>query len=394
MSTGSTGPAEAAGERQRSWVRTLAAPVAAAIVLGAVGGGAFYYFVELRGPGVRRTNPAAARRVATTHVLVTIDSPSGESSALAMIGRTREGAKVLSIQPTTIVEVPGIGPRSIALALRQSGAEGTAVAVANALRIMVPSVLTGSAANVAATVDAVGGVTVTVPKTLKEDAAGFTRTVFGAGPAQMTGDAFVRYMTASFLAETGADRDNRQQAGWRALLTALTKPEATQALTSWSTDIPQPTVLSLLRSCAQEPAPLSLPVTSVGLAGEKVGRIDEGQLPVVRRQLADYTNGAETLDGRRVRLVVGVPSPVGPIVGRILVNAGYLIALSGKSSVPAVATRVAVSPTVTDAEATGKDIAGLLGMGVVRVSTDSATDADIILTIGMDWANANGFRQR
>jgi hypothetical protein len=251
----------------------------------------------------------------------------------------------------------------------------------------------GSAADAAATVDALGGVTVAVPKALRDVSAGFPRTSFNAGVVQMTGDAFVRYMTGSFIAEGATDRDARQQAGWRGLLTVLTKPQATQALVTWSTDIPQATVLSLLRSCAQAPAPLTLPVIPVGLAGQNIVRIDDGGLPVLRRQLADFSNGAETLDGRRIRLVVAVSGPVGPVVGRILVNAGYVIALSGKSAKPATATRVAVSPAVPDAEATGKDIAGLLGMGVVRVSTDSAADADIILTIGMDWANANGFPQ-
>jgi hypothetical protein len=114
----------------------------------------------------------------------------------------------------------------------------------------------------------------------------------------------------------------------------------------------------------------------------------------VRRSLVEFTNGAETLDGRRVRLVVRASGAVGPIVGRILVNAGYVIEMSGRTTTPANVTRVAVAPTVPDAEATGRDIADLLGMGVVRVSTDASADTDIILTIGMDWAEANGFPQR
>ena len=133
--------------------------------------------------------------------------------------------------------MPGLGPRSATLALRQSGPEGAAVAVANALRITVPSTLDANGATVAGTVDSLGGLTVVVPKAIRADGGGFTRTAFVPGPAHLTGDAFVRYMTGSFVGETDSDRDNRQQAGWRALLGALTKPQAAQALRTWTTDV-------------------------------------------------------------------------------------------------------------------------------------------------------------
>jgi hypothetical protein len=139
---------------------------------------------------------------------------------------------------------------------------------------------------------------------------------------------------------------------------------------------------------------VSVPGTDIGLAGEHLLRVDEGGLSSARQALVDFTNGAETLDGRRVRLVIRASGAVGPIVGRILVNAGYVIEMSGKTTTTAPVTRVAVAPAVPDAEATGKDIASLLGVGVVKVSTDTSADTDIILTIGMDWAEANGFPQR
>ena len=135
-------------------------------------------------------------------------------------------------------------------------------------------------------------------------------------------------------------------------------------------------------------------MTPIGLAGEHLVQIDEGGLPEIRRSLVDFTNGAETLDGRRVRLVIRATGAVGSIVGRILVNAGYVIQMSGKTATPATVTRIAVAPSVPDAEATGRDIADLLGMGLVKVSTDFSADTDIILTVGMDWAEANGFPQR
>ena len=391
MSTDSTEQPEA---RRRAWWRSLLIPGVAAVVVGVAAGGAVYYFSVYRKPAMHHTNPSAARRVASDHMLVAIENQAGQSSAVAMIGRTDAGPEVLTVSPNVIVEVPGIGPRSVALAVRQAGAEATAVAVANTLRVTVPSAMAANVPAVVGTVDDLGGVTVDVPQELRSDAGGFARTAFAAGPAHMSGDAFARYMTGSFLGENEAARDTRQQAGWRALLASATKPGAPQAFASWTTDIPPAAALSLLRSCAGSPIPLTIPVTPVGLAGEHLVRVDEGEVASVRRSLLDFTNGAETLDGRRIRLVVRASGPVGPIVGRILVNAGYVIEMSGRTTTRAGVTRVAVAPSVPDAEATGKDIASLLGMGLVRVSTDTSADTDIILTIGMDWAEANGFPQR
>jgi len=392
MSTDSTEAPEAGGRGRSRRLRNLAIPALIAVLIGAAGGGAFYYFYELRRPSFHHSNPSAARRVAATHVLIAIEN--AESSAVAMIGRTGGGGKLLTVSPNVIVEVPGVGPRSVNLSVRQAGAEATAVALANALRVTVPAALAANAVTVAGTINALGGVNVAIPNALRTSSGGFTHKAFDAGPAQMTGDSFVRYMTGSFVDETEAERDTRQQAGWRALLLASTKPEAGQAFASWTTDVQPGAALALLRACAASPLPLTLPVTPAALAGEHLVRIDEGAIADVRRSLVDFTNGAENPDGRRVRLVIRASGAVGSIVGRILVNAGYVIEMSGRTTTPASVTRVAVAPTVADAEATGKDIATLLGMGLVKVSTETSADTDIILTIGMDWAEANGFAQR
>jgi hypothetical protein len=386
MSTASTEPPE----RRRS-LRGLAVPVAAAVVIGAVGGGGAYYAFAVRRPKPHRSNPIAARRVAVNHALVALEGLSEQSVAVAVIGRTSSGPKILTVPASTVVQVPGVGPRSVALALRQSGTEATAVAVANELRITVPFAMSAVTANVAGTVDALGGVTVDVPRAVTDRAGGET---FAAGPTQMPGDEFVRYMTGAFRAETDRELQARQQSGWRALLALFVQPSAAQAFRTWTTDVPLTAAVSLLRSCASSSQLIVLPLTPVPVSGGQVANVDEGALPPIRRELGDFTNGAETLDGRRVRLVVGTSAPAAMVVGRILVNAGYVIEISGREVRPASITRISVAPTVTDAEATGDDLADLLGMGFVKVSTDTDTDADIILTVGMDWAQANGLPTR
>ena len=393
MSTGSTATTETRG-RAESWLRRLGLPAAAAILLGAIGGGAFYYLVELRSPGFRRTTPAAARRLASTHTLVALGGTGDETPAFAVVARAGGTSSVLTVPPTLVLEVPGVGPRTMTLALRQAGPGGAAVALANTLRILVPSSVAGSTGTVATTVDEAGGVTVDVPSALRSSADGSLRPVFGPGRVEMSGADFVRYMTGRYAQETDHERDVRQHAGWRSFLGALAASGKGDLLRNWTTDIDGDRILHLLRQAGRAPTPLTLPTTAIALSGEGVVRIDDRQLSTVRSLLSDISNGAETADGRRVRLIIAADGPVGGLVGRILVNAGYVVEVSGKAARRSEVTRISVSPSIEDAESTGKDIAGLLGMGSVRVSTDSDTAADIMLVIGMDWAEANGFPQR
>jgi hypothetical protein len=383
MSTDSTAPPE-----RRSLVRRLLVPAAIALALGALGGGTAYFLLYVRNPPRRTANAAAVRRVATTHMLVAIEDAGGEQTAVVLVGRTSSGAKLLTIPPTTVVDVPGLGPRTVSLALHDAGPEAAAVAVANALRITVPAALTVPAATAAGSVDTLGGVDVTVPA----GAAEFTG--FGPGPAHLGGDGFVRYMTAAPAHETDEQLALRQAAGWRGLLAAMTRPQAQRVISGWTVDIPTASALDLMRACAQGAEALPLPVTPIALAGANLVELDEGAADGVRRALADFSNGASTLEGRRIRLVIRTDAAAGPVVGRILVNAGYVIVMSGKTTTTSPVTRIAVAPSVPDADAAGRDVADLLGMGVVRVSTDISADADIILTIGMDWAETNGLPPR
>ena len=392
MSTSSTDNTE---RPRASWLRRLGLPALAAVAIGAVAGGAYYYFVELRNPGVRRTNPAVARRVASTHTLVSIGGVEDTTTpAFALIGRAGSSHVLVPVSPSLVVEVPGLGPRTIALALRDAGPGAAAVALANTLRVTVPSSMAATNAAVATTADEVGGVEVTVPRTLRTFTNGVLERAFSSGPTHMTGADFVRFMTGRYAEETQLELDARQSAGWRGFLTAVAGPGGKDLLRGWTTDIAKPGLLRLLRESAPSPVEPRLPVSAIGLAGERLVRIDEARLADFRQTLADWSNGAETVDGRRIRLIVAADGPLGPLVGRILVNAGYVVEISGKAAKPAATTRIAVSPAITDAEATGKDLEGLLGTGSVRVSTDSDTAADIMLVIGMDWAEANGFPQR
>jgi hypothetical protein len=275
--------------------------------------------------------------------------------------------------------------------MRQSGPEGAAVAVANALRVTVPAALMGTPSAVAATVDAAGGAEVGVPKELHTWVNGFRQTVFSAGATHMTGSEFVRYQTGSFSGENDQDRDARQLAGWRALLAVVARRSA--SLGSWTSDIDAHVAAGLLSSAVQPVALLTVPVTGIELAGEHILRIDEGRLPSLREALQGLSNGAESVENRRVRLIVGASGPIGPEVGRILVNAGYVVAFSGKATKPADTTQIDVSPTVPRADAEADALVGLLGAGTARVFADTAMEADIMLVIGMDWAEANGFPQ-
>lgn len=384
MSTGSTGPRD-------SLLRRLGVPAAAAVLVGALAGGVFYYFVEVQ-PGRRRTNPAVARRVATTHTLIAIGGTGDEPAAFALIGRADSGPAIVSVPSSLVVSVPGLGPRTLTLALRDSGPGAAAVGLANELRITVPSSAAAPPAIAASMVDRIGGVQLNAERALRTTGDD-TQTVFQAGPLHLSGHDFLGFMTRRFD-ESQPDQEARHLAGWRALFRAMSASTGEDPLRRWTTDVDRRTVRDLIRDSATSQALLSVPVSEIGLVGERLVRIDDSRLPSLRDSLANLSNGAETTHGRRIRLVVAADGPIGPLMGRILVNAGYVVELSGKAARRAESTRIAVSSGVADAESTGKDLAGLLGMGSVRVSTNSDSAADIMLVIGMDWAKANGFPQR
>jgi hypothetical protein len=74
----------------------------------------------------------------------------------------------------------------------------------------------------------------------------------------------------------------------------------------------------------------------------------------------------------------------------VLVDAGYVIVLTGRASRDYASTEVVVPKDVADAEATGEKVVDLLGTGTVAITNRQTSVADIIVVVGSDWAQKNG----
>lgn len=381
MSADSTGPAERPS-RARRWlglaiVGVLFAGLGAAMLVRQLGGRS--------GTDEDRVPRETGRRA--EHVLVALEPEGDGLPALAVVAATDRGGVVAMLPATTVVEVPGTGPLTLARALRETGTEGLATAIANVVRMEVPHVLVGSSAAVAALVDAVG-VTVDVP----EDVATGDATLYTRGPARMGGSDFVRYMTASFEGKTELDRLIRQGAAWRGLLRSISSGGA-DALQTWSGDADRTAAAGIVRAAARDPVVMSLPTTRLSIAGEDLYRVDDEGLDPMRDALSPFVTTTRRA-GRRVRFLVGTVAQAGPAAAARLIDAGYVIVLTGPASRAYATTEVVVTAGNTEAEQAADEVVRLLGTGAVVLTDRQTSVADIMLVVGSDWAKANGFTAR
>lgn len=384
MSTDFTGLPERPPRRTR-WLAL------ALVGVLAVGAGAALVVRQLgrTTPRDDASDEGSDRPSAASHVLVAVRGEGEALPALAVVADTPAGGVVVLLPATAVVEVPGTGPISLARALQETGPEGLAVSVANAVPIRVPSAIVGSASAVEAAVDA-AGVTVDVPEDVVVDEGGEQRTLYSRGPTRMTGGEFVHYQTASFPGKLELDRLIRQGAGWRGLLGTLAEA-GPDALRSWSGDTDR--AARVIRAAGDDPTVMSLPVERLSLAGEDLYQVDDEGLGPLRRALAEFIT-VEDDTGRRVQLLVGVDAPVGPAAARVLVDAGYVIVLTGPASRPYEVTQVVVTANVAEGRRAGEAILDLLGGGSVGVTDRRFSVLDIMLVVGADWAEANGFSSR
>lgn len=368
--------------------------LAALVILAVVGLGAFSFirfWPDDSGPDDGQ--PADGKARTTAHLLVAIEGAEGSRPAIVLVANSKAGTSLVHVPATTQVEVPGVGPLTLADALVQTGPEGLAVSIANAIGIKTPRTLVASSIVAVQTVDALGGVQVDVAQDVVVQEEAGPRTVFGRGVTQMDGSRFVEYLTASFPSQLELDRIVRQRPAWRALFGKLREAGSERPLMGWRGDIDGAAAAAILRETSTEPRAVSLGVERQGFTGADIYSVDESELGSLRSTLKDFV-AVSTEKGRRVRLLVGSPDQVGPKVGRVLVDAGYVIVLTGRASQPYASTEVVVTQDLADAQAVGEEVVKLLGTGSVAITNRQSSVADIIVVVGSDWAQKNGSRPR
>lgn len=359
------------------------------------GGGWLLYDARDRpaSPAKPGSTPVPAARAADAHVLLLVARGEGEQPpAMALIARDAPGDVVIPLPVSTLVETAGLGPRPLDRALAEAGREGLVTSVANALRLRVPRALVGDPAAVRASLEPLAPFEVDVPETVNVVEGGNTIEVFRQGRTQLDAATFYRFLTERFADELELDRIARQTAAWRGLLAAIAD-RRTVGFEGWEGDVEASAAGRLLSGLAASDASVEpLPVERVGLTGEDLYQIQDDGLTRVD-ELLSAMRSVDDIDGRRLRLLVGADGPIGPVVARTLIDAGYVIVLTGKASRPYEQTQVVVPQGSDELRARAQDIIRLLGTGRLGVFTRPTTLADIMLVIGRDWAAANGYPQ-
>jgi LCP family protein required for cell wall assembly len=202
------------------------------VLLGAVVAGGYVYVNHAAGsiqriPVKFTTLHAAKSDGGMTILLTSEDSPSGSAGSTATpdlsglimllhINANQKAGGVVSIPPQTEVQVPGRGKTELWNALNIGGPSLLVQTVQSLTRVPINHYARIDFTHAAAVINALGGVTVTVPQTTT--ASGH---VFRAGANQLNGTTAVDYTRQSSLTEQ--QRVLRQQNLMRAMLTKMAR---------------------------------------------------------------------------------------------------------------------------------------------------------------------------
>ncbi|HVA59017.1 MAG TPA: LytR C-terminal domain-containing protein [Mycobacteriales bacterium] len=391
-------------QRQRRSRRIRGLIAAAVVVLLALVGGALGV-----GLGVHQgTPPAAAGARPQATLLFQLRGADGSAVVSALLAhdtRTGQGAEIL-IPSRVISEVPGSGSLLFGRALAlPNGANLSRDALADLMNVTVDGSWVVTTGGLAALIDRVGGVTVTVDTTITTPVRGGGQAVLlNPGRQLLSGANAVTY--AGYLApgEPQIADLPRLQAVLDALMARL--PAQPGALAGELTALGGGSAISGL-SMAQTAALLvefarddagnrvqydTLPTTTLEVgSGPASYGIDTGQVQqLVSTVLADSVPPGAVSGSRRVLVENGVGTPgLGSSVRDRLVNAGLQVV--GDRNAPHFGFRtslVLIFAETSQQIALGDEVARALNLDpakVVRVSTRDQNIADVIVIIGADY---------
>jgi LCP family protein required for cell wall assembly len=378
----------------------VAATVAGVLgVLSAVGA----WFVLGGGDG--QGKPASAPARTQTTLLVQVLDAKRETVAAALMahdtagGGTGYGALVPS---SLVVTAPGQGSVSFAATSTGGVPNASVEAVADALGVQVDGSLQMDASALAALVDAVGGVDVTVDKDVTQTQGRKIVVVVSAGPAHLTGRQAAAY--ATFLGPQEAEqlRLARFSSVWQALLGKLpADPAALDAtvkglrahLTSSMSAGRLDSVLEGLRSdeAGQRLSFDTVPTRQLDQGGgPSVLVVDTTALPALLQ--AGFAGSMPSqAAGPAVRVVVqngvGTPGLVPKARDRLL-KAGLVFVSGGnadKFGYPH--SYVLILDTSDTSRAQGEATARALGLPLsdITVTDQGQTLADVVVVLGADF---------
>jgi polyisoprenyl-teichoic acid--peptidoglycan teichoic acid transferase len=308
----------------------------------------------------------------------------------------------------TLLEVPGLGLDRLRQAHQYGGAALAEAAVSNALGIEIDHTATVSASGLAAWLERIGGLTVSVPDRLvRRDEDGSASVRFEPGTQFLDGPRL-----AELWAFRGREEDElatfpRQQLLWRELLTHLAEdPDRVTALVGdgapqLDTDA-EPDWLDRLfteLAVAHRDGRLAFSLLPVepfggeGPDGTATYRLREAETAaLVEARLADSVPEAGTGDPVRVQVLNGVGVPgVGQQVDRLLGGGRFRIVLTDNArNFDFTETQILIYDESERSLAAAERVREQLGVGSIQVSRQPQSVVDLTIVVGADLVERSG----
>ncbi len=395
----------ASSQSQQSHSRLL---IISGSLLGLVAVAVLVWFVFLRGDTTTGATPAPSPSSTgptqpTMLFQVTDTSGIAVDNALLSVGGPQDRGNMITIPPTTIVDVATGGTLPFGEITRLPDPDGSANALSDAIGVVVDSTVAMDTLAFSGLVDAVGGITADVDiDVVEEQPDGSAVILVPAGDNRpLTGPQAAAFATYLATGEPEEARMARFSQVLRLTLAALPdEVSKIQAIltglgTSVETTVPLEQVSEFLLRLrddvrSDEVAYKGLPVKPIDTGGPTAYRIDQEAAAVMVQELFPE---AVRVPGpnAKVRVLVqnGVGSPgLNAAARQQLVDAGFTYVNGGNAEAfGVVETAIVVPDSSAESLQWGADIATALGVptSAVQVATTGQSVADVIVVLGADF---------
>ncbi len=391
---------EARQRRSSRRVKVVGAAVAVVVLLAAV--------VFLVGPGSGGGHTTAAGPPARSQSTLLVQLLGARSTAQASVLLAHDTANGgsgagLLVPSALVVNVPGFGSSSFGDASTLGSRDAAALALSDALNVLVDGTWTLQPATFAALVDAVGGVTVDAQSQVTQPTANGGATVLIA-PGQQKLDGALAAVYASYLGsgEPEQARLARFSEVWQQVVAQLpSQPSQVSALLSKlgkgsQSSFPAQRLATFLLGLkadqkAQQMTYQNLPVRTMDTgAAQPASVLDEAQAQqLVSSQLAGSLPPVRGSGPVRVLVQNGLGTPgLGETTRAKLVAAGLTYINGGNAAQFGYAKSVVL---IADASAQsrreGADVAAALRLpqSSLRIAAQGQTIADVVVIVGADY---------
>lgn len=349
--------------------------------------------------------PSAELDQQTLLLVRTGADPTGPASGMTLLSADPVGgASVVFLPTATLLEIPGVGLDRLGQAQQYGGVPLAVATVENALGIEVSAGIAIDDRQLADSLEAVGGATLTVPDRLVDRSDDGTGTLaFERGEQHLGGVRLTQYWSFLARGETELDTFSRQQQVLESLLTIVAADRdgaatATQDHLARVADGPtaaQAVGVMAALGAAQDDGELSfhlLPVTPIGSTDDGAGTGYQLRSGDVHRLVEEVLPSAVPEGGGAsalpLQVLNGVGRPgVGQQVHQALEGLGFRIVLSDNArSFDVAETQIVIYAETPEMVAAAERVREAMGVGTILVSRQPQSVVDLTIVVGADFA--------